>query len=665
MYVFYDFETLKNCFLACFKEKETGKWFDFVIYKERNDLLAFVNFLKGIKGEIGYNCVKFDSQIQQWIINNFDRLLLLSPDKLCSEIHTYAITVIERSNARQYLDFPEWKLYIPQCDPFLINHYDNVALSTSLKWLQFSMNWKDIVEMDVDHNIGISTKEELDRLIYYCHNDVDSTEEFYKYTKGQVEHSEYKGKDQIALRQDVGLSIGKSVINWNDVKLGDHFNFLNYSKKTGKTKDELYHDKREAYKQLIYLKNIIPNYTKFKTDILNNLLDRIKQTSINIGNDEFHDKVTIGYTTYILGLGGIHSEDKARKIVPDKNQILRDADVGGQHPCAIIRRVIYPRHLSKVWYEQIKENVDKREPLKKLSKAGDRLATSWVELLKKANNGGGFGKLGEVTNWQYDMEAMFAVTIGNQLDILMLIEELELNNISVLSANTDGFVSLFDKQKENLYNQICKDWEIATGSTIYGKLEFTDYKAIIQTSVNDYIAIKLNNIENKVNGHLKFKGDFVFDPLLHKNKSRRIIPLTLRAYYVDNIQPKDFILNHKDIFDFCCAVRADSTMSLHILRDLNYIKQQKTCRYYVANTKDVLLKRMKPNPNKKPKMQYQIFGGIDDGTRENQIEAGYNIQIFNKYFESDNYNINYNYYITKTQNIIDKITSFNIQEKVI
>jgi hypothetical protein len=131
MYVFYDKETLKNCFLSSFKVKDTNQWYDFVIYKERNDLLAYVNFLSNVRGEIGYNCVKFDAQVQQWIINNVKRLILLPTDQITYEIHQYATQVIEKSNNRQFLDFPEWKLYIPQCDPFLINHYDNEAKRTS------------------------------------------------------------------------------------------------------------------------------------------------------------------------------------------------------------------------------------------------------------------------------------------------------------------------------------------------------------------------------------------------------------------------------------------------------------------------------------------------------------------------------------------------------
>jgi hypothetical protein len=657
MYVFYDKETLKNCFLSSFKVKDTNQWYDFVIYKERNDLLAYVNFLSNVKGEIGYNCVKFDAQVQQWIIDNVKRLILLPTDQITYEIHQYATQVIEKSNNRQFLDFPEWKLYIPQCDPFLINHYDNEAKRTSLKWLQFGMNWKNLVEMNVDHNVGISTQEELANLIDYCHNDVDSTENFYNITKGLTENSEYKGKDQIQLRKDIGKLIGKSVINWNDVKIGEQFNFINYTKATGKSKDELYHDKREAYQQLIYLKNTIPPYITFKTEILTNLLNRIKATSINIGNDTFKESVTIGHSTHNMGLGGIHSNESFRKIVIKPNQILRDADVGGQYPSAIVKRGLYPKHLSPIWNEQIKNNINERSKLKPLAKT-NKSAASWSEAYKLANNGGGYGKLGEVTNWQYDMEIMYSVTIGCQLEILMLIEDLELNGISVVSSNTDGIVSLFDKSKEELYNKICKEWEVKTNSTVYGKLEFADYKSLIQASVNDYLAVKLD-------GSLKYKGDFEIDKLLHKNKSRRIVPLALKAYYVDNILPEEYIRAHKDIFDFCCAVRADSTMSLYTLNGLDYTKQQKTCRYYISNSKDILLKRMKPNPKKKPKMQYDIFGNLDIGVREHQVEAGYHVTLFNRYFDSDNYNINYDYYISKVYSIINNMKDFNIQEKFI
>jgi hypothetical protein len=64
-------------------------------------------------------------------------------------------------------------------------------------------------------------------------------------------------------------------------------------------------------------------------------------------------------------------------------------------------------------------------------------------------------------------------------------------------------------------------------------------------------------------------------------------------------------------------------------------------------------------------MQYDIFGNLDIGVREHQVEAGYHVTLFNRYFDSDNYNINYEYYINKVYSIIKNMKDFNIQEKFI
>lgn len=44
--------------------------------------------------------------------------------------------------------------------------------------------------------------------------------------------------------------------------------------------------------------------------------------------------------------------------------------------------------------------------------------------------------MGEGSNWQYDPFSSLSCTIGNQFEILMLVESLELAGIHVVSANT-------------------------------------------------------------------------------------------------------------------------------------------------------------------------------------------------------------------------------------
>ncbi len=247
---------------------------------------------------------------------------------------------------------------------------------------------------------------------------------------------------------------------------------------------------------------------------------------------------------------------------------------------------------------------------------------------------------------------MNCVTIGNQMEILMLIEKLEINGIHVVSANTDGIVCLFDKSLDKLYYKICKEWEILVGNNEFGQLEYTDYKLLIQTSVNDYITLKYNN-------EIKTKGDFVSEFELHKNKSARIIPLALQSYFIDNIPIESTIKQHKNIYNFCLGVKSIGTNRLIHLEPIKnaQIELQKINRYYVSTNGWHLLKRLKPLENTKLTNQIDIFGNIDDGTRESEIEAGYLSTIFNRYIEKpfEEYNINYNYYIEKCKRIIDKI----------
>ncbi len=81
----------------------------------------------------------------------------------------------------------------------------------------------------------------------------------------------------------------------------------------------------------------------------------------------------------------------------------------------------------------------------------------------------------------------------------MLIEELELNGISVVSANTDGIVSKIERDRVDEYEAIVKDWEQRTGF----EMEFADYQSLYSMSVNRYLAVKQD-------GSVKQKGHFAF-----------------------------------------------------------------------------------------------------------------------------------------------------------
>ena len=73
-----------------------------------------------------------------------------------------------------------------------------------------------------------------------------------------------------------------------------------------------------------------------------------------------------------------------------------------------------------------------------------------------------YGKLGDENSEICDRLAVLKVTINGQLLIMMLCEELELNGIEVVSANTDGIVvKLYKKDKEK-FDKIAEDWKEIT-----------------------------------------------------------------------------------------------------------------------------------------------------------------------------------------------------------
>lgn len=647
----YDIETLK-CFFSYvgLNIDDSKRLSKFMICEYQNDLKALIKHLEGVKRHIGYNNLSFDSQVIQYILENWLDWLDLSGKEVADVIYRYAQYCINKSNNGEWGDYPEWKLTIPQLDLFKIWHFDNKAKMTSLKWIEYSIDFHNIEEMSIDHWVETITLKEIEEVLGYNENDVKATYEFYKMTLGDTDHVLYKGIDRLELRRNIRDEFKIPCINYNDVKIGDELNKLGYLNRTGIRKEEL-RNRPKTFKEFTF-KDCIPDYIEFKTDKFNVFYNSIKGVKVNLKEkQEFN--LELNGTIYTIMKGGIHSQDKARRVEPKDNEILRDADVGSQYPNAIRKRKLKPRHLQDAYFDTYVNNINIRLEAKAMyKKTKDPKYQAIQEAYKLALNGGGFGKMGEEYSWQYDPFISMSVTIGNQFEILMLIEEMEINGIHVISANTDGIVCLFDKDLDKIYYKICKEWELKVGNEDLGQLEYVDYKLLVQMSVNDYIAIKTN-------GEIKCKGDFVSDFEIHKNKSARIIPIALQNYFSKGIKIEQTILNHNNIFDFCLGTKSKGgSVLIHLNKNTgDERKLQKVNRYFVSKNGYNLLKRLKPLEGKKVTSQLDIFGNIDDGTREHEVEAGWLTTIYNKHIEKDinEYLIDYAFYINKAIKIVESI----------
>ena len=257
--------------------------------------------------------------------------------------------------------------------------------------------------------------------------------------------------------------------------------------------------------------------------------------------------------------------------------------------------------------------IERRLHYKKLYKeTKDPKYNSLQEMGKLSLNGGAYGRLGTMGDWQQDPSALLKVTVGCQLEILMIVEALVLKEFNVVSANTDGFDVVIKKDRLKEFFDLCSYYEEVIGNKEMGNIEYTCFSWIAQTSVNDYIASKAGVYEKgefyihktkNEDDHLKVKGDFEYYRHLHKNSSFSVIPLALQKYYDKNIEIEDFINNHDNIFDFCGRSNAGrSGTYYHEGYDKHGVyKLPSLIRYYVSKSgvyiKKMVKKEIRTNAN--------------------------------------------------------------------
>ncbi len=631
MFQVYDLEVLRNYFLYVGLSLEKEKFYIFEISRFNNDLEPLINHLKTLGGQIGFNNLNYDSQIQEYILRTYKKWKNLSGEEISEAIYKYSQKVIERKDG-EWPDYREKDLSIRQLDLFRIWHYNNKARSCSLKWLQYSMDWDNIEDMPIHHYSLIEDKKTAKSIVSYCKNDCLSTKVFYNTTLGLTEHPLYKGIDKIQLRKDIREEFKINCMNFDDVKIGDNIIKSIYSRIS---KIDIFDiPKKGTSREIIRIKDCIDINIQFESEELKEVYNKFLETEFDphFIKDYKNHVFTFKGLKITIGLGGLHTLDKPRIVNSNKFEYLSDKDCTGMYPKTIIERKLYPEHLGPAWYEGCKYIYDKRTNEYKPQSKKSKKAQSFSEAFKLSSNGGSFGKTNEPNSWQYDPLVTFNITVYNQIALLKLVESFLLNGIKVISINTDGVLSLVDVKQKDLYELLCKEWEQLT----HHQLEETLYSKFIQLSVNDYIAIKTD-------GESKLKGSFLVDYELHKNKSFKVIPMALEAYYKNGLNPANFVRSHNNIFDFCAGIRAkgDWWFEERSIIDGKFItkKLQKTVRHYISNNG---CKLMKCN--------------IDG--RELQVNAGkYLSTVYNKHKQLNisEYDINYEFYIDKVYDVIHKI----------
>ena len=626
-----DYETLLNCTALVVVHFKTDEKKEFVVHELRNDFDEMIKFLEECKKNsnwhISFNGLGFDCQITEFLLENKKSLGDLKPEEIAYKVYGKSQDIINRQQERMFQEFSERQLNIKPMDVFKMNHWDNPAKMSSLKWIQYTMDWHNIQEMPIHHSSFIKTMDEIKMILEYCVNDVLSTKEIMN-----------RSKDQINLRNQLSEEFKMSLHNASEPKIAREL-FLHFlSSNMGVSKWDL--RKYRTNRNKIKIEEIIVPYIKFKEPEFQKVLDDFKNKEIDAQNTKggfktnmFHKGVRSDF-----GLGGIHGAKDSGVYEAREGMIMMSSDVVSFYPRLAMVNQWSPAHIPKgIFCEQYQWFFDERMKLPK----SDPKNYVYKIILNST-----FGLSIDKHSFLYDPQFGMQITINGQLSLLMLYEMLStrITRSMPIMQNTDGLEMLIPEESKQQYLDICLEWEQITGL----KLEHDEYSKLFLGDVNNYIAVYKN-------GKTKCKGRFESQNLmLHKNKSFLVIPKAIYDFFINNITPEDSLAANKNIFDYCGGAKAkgdwkfvETCVSKGIVtkRDL-----QKVTRYYVSKKGCKMIKTNK-----------------SDG-REIQVEAGkwlqteYNKHDPNKPFES--YDINKEFYLSKIYKEIANIKATGAQQQL-
>ncbi len=629
-----DYETIVNCFVAVFTAYGSSETKTFVVNRDRNDMKLFIDFLKDCKENgdwhLGYNNLAFDAQITEFVLHYEKDFLELNSDEASATIAQYAGEIIRKSQAGEWLDYPEFKLSIKCIDVFKLNHWDNAAKRSSLKWIQYSMDWYNVEEMPHHHTKPVLDDQTLDDIVKYCINDVLSTKQIFLYKDAKGERPMAA---QINLRAELSKTYDVSLYSASEPRISKEI-FLHFlSKKLGKTKKEI--RAMRTYRNYVNIRDIILPMVEFQAPEFKGIHNWFKNLVVDTKlYDDKDDKIKGPKYTMMykgvktdFGLGGLHGCIKPGIYKSGNGKIILSADVTSFYPNLAIRNQWGPDQFPKKdfcelyeWFFEERKKYSKKDPLNYLFKI---ILNSTYGLSKEKNS------------FLYDPELTFRITVNGQLQLAMLYEMLatRIPGAQPLMQNTDGLEFLLDEQYEDLFFEICKEWETMTNL----QLETVKYDKMIIRDVNNYYAVYDT-------GDVKCKGTFEYKDLpFHKNKSFLIVPKALYAYFINGVDPIDFLKANRNIFDYCAGAKLKGEWYFIERRVENGVyeenKLQKLIRYYMSNKGTKLIKC---HP---------------DG-REMQLESTKISQsIFNKVVDLpwDEYGVDDAYYLDKIYDEIHKI----------
>lgn len=643
----------------------------FVLYEDDDkDLFSLLSFLQNKADYFGYNSRKYDRLMLSALLmyyNQFDK-----PSKLITFLYETSQRVIRSSNndtlwtdnftsliLRNNVAFRDLDLF----QIFRLDHYHKSLKQTSIniKWYNLKeYTMPPIGDLDrhyyherlpeakgmTDRELNIHyrnvferfiPKEYLNEVADYNDNDVYIVAELIR-----------MNQEEVLLRYRISEEYKVDVYSASRSTIADKVIVKLYSKFTGLHPKAFIDTK--TIRRKILVSEILSDKIAFSTPELNDILSGIRSLTLRGEKGEFDREFTFMGTSYTIATGGLHSNEIPAVYVENSDSIIVDRDVASYYPNMIRSLKVCQKHLiPKAWFRIADTIVDERLEHKHLAKdksldvmERDKHATA-AACLKIVANAGIFGKMGSEKSFLCDKKAMYQVTINGQLFLLMLIEKLELAGIHVISANTDGIVTIVPRELEQTADDICHWWEKHLGL----ELEFTYYTKYVTEGVNSYLTVKRG-------GSSKFKGRMnpkMFLEDLSKGYNSPIVAKCVTEYFINGTPVMETLRNAKSILDFCRTQNVNHKYRLeftHVVDGkIRTDVVQRNTRFYISSTGGTLMKVESMGWNERNEEQ----------VKKSSLCAGQRVSICNTVDDTDisELNVNYLYYYNEAMAIIEPI----------
>ena len=491
--------------------------------------------------------------------------------------------------------------------------------------------------------------------------------------------------DEIKLRYNISKSYGVNVLSSSRSNIADKLFIKFYSEFSGLDPSQWRGKKTE--RTALSFKRIIFDFIKFKTKPLQELLDDMKNTIIyGIGKKALKEvavkhpefkyiksnnnggwfEIKINNLTYTIATGGLHSKDKPRELkssiytinpstgeklkattsiitnlakdkilwqsITDNSYIYVHYDIASFYPSLMSVYNIAPAHIDqRTFTKLITWLKDTRVKAKHATGDIDGIPHGVLAQALKIVINSIYGKMGFEAGDICDKLAVLKVTINGQLMVMMLCEELEMNGIEVMSANTDGIVIKLYKRDKEKFDNIAQAWLKLTGLGADSE-EYIEY---VNHDINSYVI-------EETNGKISYKG--AMNPLMYlvdlqKGYSMPIVATAVREYFLNNTPILNTLYKADNILDFCLSQNVGKQFHVEYTINGNTSKTQQNVRYYASK-------------------QGGIIEKVHNETNSRSgLCAGQQVILLNTLDDKDIAfrNIDYQYYYKEALKIIDPI----------